>query len=246
MYRKLGLILLFFVFIQNSNAQCVPDLNIGTSKYLHPDALPFAMANVPYSQVLTFRVPKDTFIVQNGFNIPVTVDSAMLLFIKGIPSGFGYQCNNTSCTWKGGSLGCALITGMCDSTKVGEYPITVKTITWFRAGSTPLSRGDSSNSYTFKILPYNGLFEVVPTVKLTVYPNPSRGEFVMELRDIQSSENVLQVFDATGKMVYYKIFEKPDRFLMRESIDLSLLPKGIYHVMLKADERIATNKVMVE
>ena len=116
------------------SAQCIPDPAIGNA-YLFPAVLPFATANVPYSQVVTFRVPLDSDIVLSGLTVHAHVDSAKCILIKGVPQGYTFQCNNSGCVWLGGTMGCALLSGVGDTTKIGVYPIMVYVYTWARLGS---------------------------------------------------------------------------------------------------------------
>jgi hypothetical protein len=248
--KKLILVIsCLFLIQQISKSQpiCEPDVAIGQA-YLYPAKLPFAMAGYYYSQVLTFRVPKDTVVIYQSIEVPATVDSGRVLYIGGIPPGYAFACNVPTCTWPGGSLGCALLQGVSDSvgSAVGEYPIKVYIGTWFKAAATSFYRIDSSSSYTFKVLPYNGGFEISKTEILKVFPNPVSGKLNIELRDITSDNNVLTVYDITGKVAFHKLFNKPDTFLTTESLDVSQLPKGMYLVLLQTEQGNKQQRVIVE
>jgi hypothetical protein len=226
---------------------CEPDSAIGQA-YLYPEKLPFAMAGYYYSQVLTFRVPKDSVVVYQNIEVPATVDSGRVLYIGGVPPGYAYACNVPSCTWKGGTLGCILLQGESDSTgtAVGEYPIKIYMGVWFRAAATNFYRIDSSSSYTFKVLPYNGGFEIAKAEVLKVFPNPVSNKLHIEMRDITSDNNVLTVYDVNGKVAFYKTFDKPATYLTTESIDVSQLPKGIYLALLQTEKGYKQQRVVVE
>lgn len=232
--------------MSTANAQCTPDPAINsTGGYIYPPKLPFAVANEQYNQVFTFRVPLDTTVVQSGLTVPVHVDSAKLVYISGRPSGYNYQCNTPGCVWNGGSLGCALLSGIGDTSKVGEYPMRVYVYTWAKLGSggTPYERIDSSD-YTFKILRPTGMFEIQPLVRLKAYPNPTKDMLTIELRDIQGSNNQLEVFDASGRRVFHKMFGRPSVYASSEQVDLSELSKGLYTVVLRSDEHTSITKVL--
>lgn len=226
---------------------CVPDTAIGRA-YMHPEKLAFAQAGYYYTQVLTFRVPKDTTIIYQTIEVPATVDSAKLLYMGGIPPGYFYECGNSSCTWGGGTLGCALLAGISDSndTAVGEYPIKIFIGTWFKAAATDFYRIDSSENYTFKVLPFVGGFEIAKYNPLKVYPNPTKGNLTIELRITESDNNLLQVMDMKGKLVYEKRFNAPATFLTTEEVDLSAFNKGIYLVNLRTEKGIQQSKVLLE
>jgi hypothetical protein len=223
---------------------CLPNPEIGGA-YLHPSELPFAMENYYYSQVLTFRVPRDTFVTYQTIQVPATIDSARVLHIAGIPSGFSYNCNRANCTWLGGTLGCALLEGMVDTTTnaVGEYRIRVYIGSWVRAASTDFYRIDSSTSYIFRVLAFNGGADILPYQKLSVYPNPTSGDLHIDLRDVDSDVNKLIVYDMQGKVVFMEEFNRPSNFLHTYKLDLSNNPKGMYQVMLHAGEEIKLTRV---
>ena len=131
--KKLYIILILRIGFHNIvSGQCTPNSNIGNA-LMSPEKLEDAMIGSYYSQVITFRIPTDSMIDYNGTPVHATIDSMRMLAILGIPPGYSYACNNTSCTWAGGTLGCALIEGLIgipDSARVGEYQIKMYVKTW--------------------------------------------------------------------------------------------------------------------
>jgi hypothetical protein len=227
-----------------SQIPCIPNPEIGGA-YLHPAALPFAMEGYYYSQVLTFRVPRDTFVTYQTIQVPATIDSARVLFIGGAPSGFSYNCNTPTCTWPGGTLGCALLEGMIDTAMnmVGEYRIRVFIGSWVRAAATDFYRIDSSSSYIFRVLAFNGGTEIVPYQKLSVYPNPTTGKLHIDLRDVDTDGNRIVVFDMQGKTIFVQEFDKPSSFLHTYTLDLSSYHRGMYQVMLQSGDEVKMARV---
>ncbi len=227
-------------------AQCTPDTRI-EGAFIYPEKMSPAMAGYYYYQTLTFRVVKDTDIVYNGNNVHAVVDSAQVVFMSGIPAGYSYTCSPARCTWPGGSLGCALIEGETnknDTAMVGEYPIKIYVQTWFKVVSLNLNRIDSSD-YTFKILSYNGQFEITKAKPLTVYPNPGDGNLTIELRNIQSDNNLIQVFALNGELVYEKRFDKPATYLSLEEVKIANPASGLYQIRLLSGNELFAQKVMV-
>jgi PKD repeat protein len=68
--------------------------------------------------------------------------------------------------------------------------------------------------------------------KLAVYPNPTTGWVTVE--STYSGVYTLQVIDWLGKTVYNQIGEAKRGIL--EQLDISMLPKGIYYIQVKAAE----------
>lgn len=226
-------------------AQCTPDQNIGNA-LMHPETLADAMAGYYYSQVLTFRVPSDTDIVYNGNKINAIIDSMKMIAILGIPSGFSYACAPASCTWNGGTLGCALIQGTADkndTSLIKEFPIKMYIYTWARiAGSIPYTRLDSSERYIFKVRAYNNTAEVNPYTPLTVYPNPSEGKFTIELH---GTSGRVWVTDMAGKTVFDKEITDETNFLNTVPVDLGSNAAGLYQVMLQSGTTLSRQKISI-
>lgn len=199
-------LLLFFTitFAVKLMAQCTPDPNLNHMGF-SPENLPPAYTDAPYNQVLSFHAPTDSSIVFNGSLYDVTIDSVILLDIKGIPSGFEYLCLNR-CVIRGGETGCALLTGSADTTQIGNYPITTYVMTYFHLTLVPTStfnRIDSSSSFTFRIYRTTGLKDLInSSVKsdITVYPNPANHTLWFDLSVLPPYSNgTITVYDALGR-----------------------------------------------
>lgn len=247
MKKTLLVLLLACLAFSMANGQpCTPNPAIG-SGLMHPDTLPFAMVGYNYYQVLTFRVPKDSTLVYNGFPVQATVDSARLIFMGGIPPGFSYQCTPSSCTWPGGTLGCTTFFGRTDSASVaGKYPIKIYIQSWIKAAGTDFIRIDSSSNYNFRVLDYNGAFEIEKSQTLKVYPNPAHHYIKVDLENLQSETNILEVQDMQGKMVYRKVFSKPNDYYLTEEINTESFNSGLYIIRLQSGSALFLNKVRIE
>lgn len=246
--KKFLLLFILAAFFYSAQSQCTPDTAINSAGgYLYPVVLPFATAGVQYSQVLTFRVPLDTFINVAGTNITARVDTAQLINIYGIPTGYSYQCNIAGCYWLGGSIGCAKLSGVSDTSTIGSYSMLIAILSYVRLGNnapyTYLQRVDTS-SYIFKIQAATGIFEIEPYVMLKAYPNPVNDKLTIELNDIKTNNNTIEVFDNTGRKVFVKEFSKPSVYAYKEEVDLSNLSKGLYTVVLTTDDKIQRTKVI--
>ncbi|MEI6507017.1 MAG: T9SS type A sorting domain-containing protein [Bacteroidota bacterium] len=233
-------------------AQCTPNVAINDTiqnpnrSPLFPPLLPFATANLWYSQAITFKVPLDSNIVVGGYSTHAHIDSAAVIKIYGIPKGYWYECNRNNCTWPGGTLGCALLSGTGDSSMVNTYNLLICVETYTHIGVipplTPYNRIDTS-SYSFKILP-TGIFELETVKHLKAYPNPVNDILTIELTGIDGKDNTVEVFDATGRIVFTKKIDKPTYFAATEKVDLSELSKGLYSVVLRSDKNVYLKKVM--
>lgn len=248
MKRLLLILCVLFTFKPVVHAQCTPDSKIDKA-FMYPPALSEAMVGYYYYQTVTFRIPADTDIVYNSIPVHAVVDSAAVINIGGIPAGYSYACTPAKCRWPGGSLGCAQILGitnMNDSARVGSYPIKMYMQFWFKALGTSYVIVDSSSSFTFKIVSYNGQFEIAKTQPLSVYPNPSNGNFKIEMKDIHTNNNLLEVYSLEGKKVFEKQFDKPAQFLTTEEVNLNSDNKGIYLVRMISGNQVYQQKIVVQ
>src|ERR1035437_8766657 len=104
--------------------------NTNTQRGVWPDTLvnfTTATVGVPYSQLVTIVIPKDTTSGSPLF-IHFNWDSTVMASVSGLPSSLTYACWNTSvrhnnCTWPGNSIGCAIITGTPTIADIGIHKL---------------------------------------------------------------------------------------------------------------------------
>lgn len=80
---------------------------------------------------------------------------------------------------------------------------------------------------------------------LQILPNPGNGLYQVFYRSTDKGQLNLAVSDATGKYVYLKSIRDFDGEL-KESIDLSLQPKGIYIFQVEGDNHRELKKVIYQ
>jgi hypothetical protein len=172
--KKLLLFMSFSVVaIFSANAQCVPDpayTNVG----IYPDSatgFSSGCVGVQYDQLITNVVPADTcVVVVPGFPcVTVSIDSIKIVSFTGLPAGFTYSCydagNSTSppdqCTYEGGTIGCAAITGMPTAGEVGIHNLVI-TVDVYAGGQTSPQGTEVIDWYFIEI-------EDVPTISTDGY-----------------------------------------------------------------------------
>ena len=90
---------------------------------------------------------------------------------------------------------------------------------------------------TFMIRPFLGdsvtsINEINATVKLFIYPNPSKGVFKISSKIEKDGRSLIYVSDLSGRLVYKQSFTE-------QTIDISFLKAGVYFVEVK-NERISS------
>ena len=78
----------------------------------------------------------------------------------------------------------------------------------------------------------------------SVYPNPSKGTFNLQFKEVVSDFNI-EIFDVTGKMMYVnEFYENSD--LIKEIKVENEISKGVYFMNIKTNEGLVTKKVIIE
>ena len=149
--KILSLITLFVLFNGSSFGQqaCTPDpqyTNTSTQNGVYPDTIVNfvpAYTGTPYSQTVTLVIPPDT---QISIFPPIVLpwDSTVLTDVTGLPAGFTYACYNSSaksylCSWKGNSIGCAILTGNPTTADVGTHALHFTTKNYVGGSSNPVN-----------------------------------------------------------------------------------------------------------
>ncbi|MES2132922.1 MAG: SBBP repeat-containing protein [Bacteroidota bacterium] len=96
-------------------------------------------------------------------------------------------------------------------------------------------------SITQSVSACTSVFETEEMV-FTVYPNPSNGNFIIQSGKALSQLQV-DLFDATGRLVFSKQFQNPEELV---SIGLTDYAKGIYVLKLNYDGKQSHQKMILE
>ena len=80
---------------------------------------------------------------------------------------------------------------------------------------------------------------ITESYPIEIYPNPTNGEFQIEMPE-ESSYNRVEVMNIVGKQLFVKNTNSEKRL----SFDLSNHPKGLYLVKISSDNEIIVKKVM--
>jgi len=119
------------VAVMSVQAQsCTPNAQYADSSYgVWPDTIqnfPPATQNVAYSTDLNFKVPATVTaeIDPSGQFVGSQIQSFTVTGVDGMPTNYAYACNIASCTYAGGSNGCANVYGTT-ADPVGTYNVTI-------------------------------------------------------------------------------------------------------------------------
>jgi hypothetical protein len=90
----------------------------------------------------------------------------------------------------------------------------------------------------------NAMVKEEKGLELKLFPNPSQGQFRLQLTGIETDEALLTITDITGKVMQQQEV-KATNGSISETVDLKAA-KGIYLLQVKADSQIIIRKVVVE
>lgn len=80
-----------------------------------------------------------------------------------------------------------------------------------------------------------------------IFPNPSSGEFILELDSLSSDAITISISDISGRVVYEEQVNNPRSSKMQVLIDISALGSGIYLCSVKEQGRLKTvNRIVVQ
>jgi len=109
---------------------------------------------------------------------------------------------------------------------------------WYWITSTPMIRLNFGN---FSV---NNITENSFNGNLSIYPNPSKGNFILELSRVENDSYTLIITDILGKEIFVKTINVKQ--FIKETIDLSAYSKGTYLLNITNSTSTITKKLIVE
>lgn len=191
--------------ISNATAQCTPDITDPAPNYADSTfgAWPDTVVNfgpaevgVAYTQELQFKVPSDAGDIDPDY-AGIPIDSFTVVAVNGMPAGLTYACNIASCTFNGGTVGCALISGTCSAT--GVYPVTIDVTAYLEIfGSTV------PTDYTFEgyriVVGTAGTIEAIIN-PINIHPNPANEKITLSGLNEQMKISSVSITNMEGKVM---------------------------------------------
>src|SRR5690554_2524741 len=225
-----------------ASAQCTPGPQFGNGIY--PDTITNLVKGckgVPYEQVVSVRVPKDTVAAFQGQTVTAKFNYIKIDSVQGMPAGLNYACNPSSCSFPGESDGCAIITGT--TSLVGVHGLTF----YLTANVKLPIIGDLDQPQVFS--GYRIEIEECSTASLPlvnvvtsfdVYPNPAKGSVTVSNLSEFGGKNI-HIFNTEGKVVK-TIFTDKDAV----TFSTEALETGIYFVKVMQNNTQETVKLVIE
>jgi hypothetical protein len=103
-----------------------------------------------------------------------------------------------------------------------------------------------SDDVTVEIPICDNVEEVDPSkVSTLIYPNPSKGEFVVELKNFKPGEYLIEIISITGKSLIKNAIQSTSES-HKLQFNLSGYPKGLYMVKLEGNDYSHYERIMLE
>ena len=251
LYAAFSCFLLSLLSSSSSGQSCTP--NSDTVSGIKPDTLAIAYANIPYEEIIYFRLPADTVvdyvIGQDTFPLHICIDSLTIDSVQGLPDGFIYGCNVPWCSVPGGGNGCAFITGTATQGQIGIYPldvfVTVYTNDCYTFALPPQS--DTVSIYYLQVDQGLGMEEAQTTNDFSLgacFPNPVSAIASVPYFLQKTGELNISILNLDGRICFQKrISGKPGYHA--EPLDVSGLNEGSYFIRLEYAGRSLFTKLQV-
>jgi len=228
------------VAAMNVQAQsCTPNAQYADSVYgVWPDTttnFPPATENAFYTTDLNFKVPATVPASLDPTFAGSPIEGFVVTNVLGLPVGYDYACNVSSCQYAGGANGCANVFGT--TATQGVYDVTIQitaTVT------VPFIGGvDQDVEFTgYKIVVgAAGTIEQV-IAPIVVSPNPANDEIKIEGISASMKASKVEITNIEGKVVASKEVSNSSNF----SFDLVGMKAGIYFVNVTHASGVETVK----
>jgi len=240
---------LFFVSLRGYS-QCTPD-NHTSPPYIQPDSatgLPHATVNVAYSTVLQVRVPHDTIYLGSQWDY----DYTDIASVTGLPAGYTYACNPTSCHFLGASNNCVLISGPAPSVGMAgdTFHLNVAVNYQLHLDALPSVTNQGTQNVTYYMIivdPVAGV-ETLSGSKFEVAqnrPNPFNHTTFIDFSTPTYGIFTLKISDILGKTVSMKNITA-NRGLNRITISAKDFESGIYFYTISNNKTAITKRMIIQ
>jgi len=217
---------------------CTPNAQYADSVYgVWPDTttnFPPATQNVFYSTDLNFKVPSEVPASLNPTLAGTPIDGFIVTDVVGLPAGFDYACNVSSCEYAGGANGCANVFGT--SATPGVYGVTIQitaTVTIFGQG---IDQEVEFTGYRIEVGTAGTIEQIIAPI--VVSPNPANDEIKIEGISASMKASKVEITNIEGKVVASKEVANSSNF----SFDLAGMKAGIYFVNVTHASGVETVK----
>ena len=190
------------------------------------------------------KMPINLTTSSNGANTAITMNWDLPL--SGIPDHYFLELTNetTGQVWAWNNIA-------GNQTSKTKFGLSVGNYSWRIRGACGINGTSWATPFTgYEYYTLGGdrlLNEIQSNSQLTnisIYPNPSRGEFNIEILSMDSQEIEIRVVNSMGQKIYNKRVEVEG--IHKQNIDLSNYSKGIYNLSIKTDTETTNHRLILQ
>jgi len=227
-------------------AQCVPDTSSGALySPSESEGLPSGKIGAEYEAIISVNVPDDTTVL----TFTGSVDSLVLTDVTGLPPGFQYECNVTSCAFPGGTFGCIRVYGQTnDNANAGTWDLSADFTFHIKPSGLP------AISYPYSLEGYSIQLDSIPlgvnelnyqNLDFFIEPNPlnERSALYFELPASQSYS--VDVYSLLGAKVFH-VSQEGAKGQNRLMLGDLIYDPGVYFISLQQGEYKKSMRFIVQ
>jgi len=258
--KRLSTVFALVFLIVSAQAQCIIDSAAQPLPGISPapSALPCVERSIPYFQTIQVNCPKtfDTVVnlVVTQYTLTETIDSMELDSVTNLPTGMTFSRNPSRL--KGGENGCLTFSGTTTD-PAGKYNLGWYGTAWVHSQAGRRTVTGNLNRYSFvdyylHVIDQGtscypaGISDLNPALNaiISVSPNPSNGNFSLHLNAGGRVSGLAEIIDVTGRTVYTREID----LIGSQSlpVDLSTCAKGLYTLVVKTANGIATKRISID
>lgn len=214
---------------------------------IYPDTIvnmPPGPANVPYDFTVQFKVPlQDSSIVATGIDV-YQVKLTGVTGLDNIPAsvGFHFNCNPSTCTFKGDSVGCVRIQGT--PTTEGVYPLTINALVYITPALFLPVDFSGYNITISNTIGISGLqsnkFDISQNS-----PNPTHSKTEVFVNLVHAGNIEIKVSNVIGNQVYKNSIAGHSG-VNPVSFDVSKYKAGVYFYTVSDEKNSITKRMIVD
>ncbi|MBA2406665.1 MAG: T9SS type A sorting domain-containing protein, partial [Chitinophagales bacterium] len=101
-----------------------------------------------------------------------------------------------------------------------------------------------TNSATIDVV-LTGIENLFTDTQISIYPNPSNGNFVIELLNSNSRFLLIEIVNVLGEKIY-SVAENLSSSNLKMKLDLENVTQGIYFIEIKTETYYVKKKLLIE
>jgi len=190
--------------------------------------LPPAQTDVFYSSDLNFKVPDvvTANLDPSGLVVGSPIESFIVTGVNGLPAGYDFACNISTCEYLGGANGCANVFGTTATAGVYDISIDVTATVLVSVLGLPVPVDQDTQFTGYQIIVGTaGLIEQV-IQPLILAPNPSSNKVTLYGVSSGMKATHITISDVTGKEVRRTVTGNQSDY----TFDVSGMESGFYFV----------------